>query len=182
MIDTGVFNHNGGTVVFDGSLANFTIPASFTLNNVTLDKTSSLRFFTNSTLAVTGTLTLINGSFDNTAFTGTVEAQGNVVMASTYDGGDAALRFGGSANQSYTNAGGVNMTGTWTVNKTGGVLSLASNLLLGTSQTFNITSGEFSQGASGSLTVGTTNVGAAGFWRNNGTGDITIRQRCDQRG
>ena len=171
----GTFNPNGGTIVFDDGLTNFTIPTTFTLNNVTVNKTSSLRFITNSsTLVVTGTLTLTNGSIENTAAIGTVEAQGDVVMASTYDGGDANFRFGGSANQTYTNAGGVNPQGTWKIDKSGGVLILASNLILGTSQALNITSGELSQGTAADLRAGTITVGATGRWRNNGTGDITL--------
>ncbi len=175
LVTGGTFNPNGGTIVFDDGLTNFTIPTTFTLNNVTVNKTSSLRFITNSsTLVVTGTLTLTNGSIENTAAIGTVEAQGDVVMASTYDGGDANFRFGGSANQTYTNAGGVNPQGTWTIDKSGGVLILASNLILGTSQALNITSGELSQGTAADLRAGTITVGATGRWRNNGTGDITL--------
>jgi hypothetical protein len=85
--------------------------------------------------------------------------------------------FSGPANQTFTNNGGVNPQGTWTVNKTSGRVTLASNLILNNGQSLNITSGILDQGASSNLTAGPITIGSAGGsigrLTNQGTGDFT---------
>ena len=171
------FNPNGGTVAFAGSLgATLTVPASLTLNNITVNKTDGVVVFINSTstLVATGTLSLTDGriTVNNGA---TIDARGAVSIASTFDGSQADLSFSGSANQTFTNNGGANPTGTWTINKTSGKVTLASNLILSNSQPLNITSGTLDQGASFNLqTSNTLTIGAAGTLRDFGTGDLTL--------
>ena len=172
------FNPNGGTVAFAGSLdTTLMVPASLTLNNITVNKMSSISvaFDSTSTLVATGTLTLTDGVINNNAGTGTIDAQGPVSIASTFDGGSAKLSFSGSANQTFTNNGGANPTGTWTVNKSSGKVTLASNLILTNSQPLNITSGTLDQGASFNLrTSNTLTIGASGTLRDFGSGDLTL--------
>ncbi len=176
----GTFNPNGGTVVFDGSgesVLNFSPP--LTLNNLTVNKPNNVavRIDPQVTLVVAGTLTLTNGVFDKNgaAATTTLEAQGDVAIASTFDGGTVNFRFGGSANQTYTNGGGLNVTSVWTIDKPAGVVTLASNLILNNNQPLSITSGRLDQGASFNLqTSNTLTVGANGVLRNFGGGNLTL--------
>jgi uncharacterized repeat protein (TIGR01451 family) len=177
---SGTFNPNGGTVVFDGSgesVLNFSPP--LTLNNLTINKPNNVavRIDPQVTLVVAGTLTLIDGVFDKNGAlaTTTLEAQGNVAIASTFDGGSVNFRFGGPTNQTYTNGGGLNVTSVWTVDKPAGAVALANNLILNNNQPLTITSGTLDQGASFNLqTSNTLTVGANGVLRNFGGGDLTL--------
>jgi hypothetical protein len=142
----GVFDPNGGTVVFVGGAANLNLPASFTLANLTINKSHnvSVSFSTTSTIVVTGALTLTDGRVSNPGgVTGTIEALGAVSVASTYDSGNSNIRFGGTADQTYSNGGGVNQTGTWTIDKPAGSIFLLTDLNLsnGGAAAFNLTNG-----------------------------------------
>ena len=119
---------------------------------------------------VNGTLTLTDGQVIN----GTLNALGNVVLASTFDGGGTNITFGGSTDQTFANNGGVNTNGNWTVNKSGGRVTLLTDLNLSSDQPINITSGELNQGPGSNLRAGAITVGVAGVWRDNGTGRITL--------
>ena len=178
------FNPNGGTVAFVNGQTNLTLPATFTLNNITINKNDGVGvlFLTTSTLVATGTLTLTDGFIANNSGVGTIDAQAAVSIASTFDGGSANISFSGPANQTLTNNGGVNPSGTWTVNKTAGVVTLASDLTLGTGVSLNVTSGMLNQGASFNLTAGTITVEASGVLRNYGTGGLTIGNSVSNSG
>jgi len=105
---------------------------------------------------------------------GTIEAQGLVTIAATFDGGNSSISFSGPADQTFTNNGGVNPSGTWTVNKSSGKVTLASNLTLGTSQALSITSGTLDLGPSFNLTAGAITIGPGGTLRNFGAGNLTL--------
>src|SRR3989344_5466208 len=138
----GTFNHNSGTITFDANnAATIDVPTSETFNTVIVNKgtdSTTVTITSGDTMVIAGTLTLTNGVVD----TGTIQAQGSVTVASTFDGGSAALTFAGTANQSYTDNGGTALTGTVTVNKSSGTLSLATNGTFNASgQDFTITAG-----------------------------------------
>ena len=170
----GTFNHNNGTVAFTGNNANLTLPGTLTFGNVTLNKNDTvLSFVTASTLVVTGSLTLTNGvmSFNSGS---TIEAQGAVSIASTFDGGSVNFRFGGSANQAFANNGGLNPSGTWTVNKPAGTVTANTSLTLDVSQPLTITSGSLLLGSGSNLTCGVLTIGATGRLVNNSSTTITL--------
>ena len=156
----GTFNHNGGTVVFDGS-SGITLSAPLNLNNLTVNSTSFL-LLDNGLINVTGTLNLMNGSVATNGG-GVVNALGNVSIAATYDGGSATLSFSGAANQTYSDAGGIKPTGIWTINKSGGTLTLNNDLNIsnGGSNNLNLTDGTITTGANtviaGTRTITQTN-------------------------
>ena len=131
----GTFNHNGGTVVFDGGNALLSLSASVTLNNLTISKNNgtAVQVGNSNSLIAAGTLTLTDGAVNTNGGGGspTLEAQGAVSVASTYDGGALNFRLSGNATQTYTNAGGINLTGIWTVDKSGGTVTLNNDLNLG---------------------------------------------------
>jgi len=118
---------------------------------------------------VLGTLTLREGSVD-----GALSLRGNMTVVSTFDGGNARVTFAGAEAQTYINNGGINPSGTWTVNKSDGAVMLASNLTLGTSQALNITSGTLDLGPSFDLRAGPITIGANGILRNFGNGNLTL--------
>jgi len=141
---TGTLNQGTGTTVsFTGSGdRTIDVNASDTLVNLTINKAADGNIITiaaGDTLILTGTLTLTNGQVN----TGTLQAQGDVSLASTFDGGDAVLQFTGAGTQTMTDSGGVLPSGTVTINKTvGTVVSLAAALTLDTAgQDLTITSG-----------------------------------------
>ena len=162
----GTFTNNSGTVVLNGGiLTTINVGTSETFNNLTIARTSSVTALTitsGTTLIVAGTLTLTDGVVN----TGTLAAQGAVTIGSAYDGGSAILNFTGTANQTFTdNSTGSKPTGTWTINKSSGTVTLATNMVVNASgQDLAITSGtldlagfnltvndQFTLGASGTL-------------------------------
>ncbi len=145
---SATFTANTGTVAFTGGTSGgllFPLNSTVNLNNVIVNKTggAALTFNLTSTLKVNGSLTLTDGSIGanaNNGATGTVEAQGDVTVLPTFDGGVVRTTFSGTNNQTFTNTGGANPTGTWTINKSGGALILATNLNVGSS-VLNLTDG-----------------------------------------
>jgi hypothetical protein len=151
----GTFNHNGGTVVFDGVSVDSRAGVPVTLNNLTVNKPNNNFFTLGGLIIVNGTLTLTDGVF----LAGTLEARGPVVVDPTFDGGGGALNFAGSANQTFANNGGANLTGTWTINKPFGVVTATTSVVLQSTQAVNIVSGGLHLGTgsnsfvSGALTI-----------------------------
>ncbi|MFN6964313.1 MAG: carboxypeptidase regulatory-like domain-containing protein [Pyrinomonadaceae bacterium] len=170
----GTFNHNNGTVILNSTFFQFQIVngAAGTLELFNLSVGFGNGNFNEGadTVRTLGDLNLNSGVISSA---GTFDARGNVSIGTAFQSSPVNLRFSGANNQTYTNAGGSTPTGTWTINKTGGALTLASNLTL--SQTLNIVSGEFNQGPSFDLTAAGVNLqGANATWRNYGTGDIFL--------
>lgn len=137
------FAHNNGTIVLDPSgPINLSFPSSTNLNNLTYNTSGST--VTNlTTVIILGSLDLSNGSHSGSA----LDARGNVTVGSGFDGGSGTFQFSGTANQTFINNGGVNTTGAWVLNKTGGTINLASDLdLSGGSGNIILTSGTITTG------------------------------------
>lgn len=179
----GTFNHNGGTVALDS-------PNDQGLNNV---QNAALTVFNNLTITtadggfggggitpgsvpprIIGTLSLIRRfiSQGNT----TLEAQGDVFVASTFLGGITGLSFTGTANQTYTNAGGTNLGGAWTINKPSGTVTLASDLDLSNASSLNLTDGTITTGAN------TVDAGNRPVVRTNGYINGNLQRRFTSPG
>ena len=175
-ISGGTFNAGSGTVVFDGSVATVDVATTQSFNNLTFNTPGGgYKVVDNSdVLVVNGTLTLTDGQVIN----GTLNALGNVVLASTFDGGGTNITFGGSTDQTFANNGGVNTNGNWTVNKSGGRVTLLTDLNLSSNQPINITSGELNQGPGSNLRAGAITVGVAGVWRDQRQRSHNLRRRC----
>ncbi|TSC72128.1 MAG: RTX toxins and related Ca2+-binding domain [Parcubacteria group bacterium Gr01-1014_38] len=132
-ISGGSFNHNSGTILFNHGGINVrtgtvNVVTSLTLNNLTINcptAGSGMDIATGDTLIVAGTFTQTNGFLNGP---GALEPRGNVTIATTADGGDVALTFAGTAAQTYTNNGGNEPDGTYTINKTAGTVTLATNM------------------------------------------------------
>ena len=145
---SGAFQHNSGTVVLDGNTSVDHSLGGITFNNLTFDKTGGASSFPNGTLTVLGLLVLNDGAVEF----GNINAQGNVVVASTFDGGHTSLSFTGTSDQTFTDNGGTNLTGVWTIDKhnasniPAGQVILNSHLTLPATQYLNIVSGTLDQG------------------------------------
>lgn len=171
----GAFNHNGGTVVFDSVHGSPSInapgsPGTDTFNNFTLSKNGDLGVQGSDKFIINGTLHLVNGTLSNGEF----QPMQNMIVDSTADGGNSRITFGGAGTQTYTNIGGPNTTGVWTVDKSGGILTAATSLILGTSQPLNITSGTLNLGNGSNLTVGALNIAAGATLANDSATTITL--------
>ncbi|MFZ2682270.1 MAG: hypothetical protein WAZ14_04220 [Patescibacteria group bacterium] len=102
---------SGGTltapalVTASGTTGTYDVNTSQTFADFTINRTSSLVFGTNDTLAVDGTLTLTNGSISGS--TGEIIVQGDVNQGAGFDGGNGYIDFGNdSLVQTYTVSGG----------------------------------------------------------------------------
>ncbi|KND46768.1 MAG: Fibronectin type III domain protein [Parcubacteria bacterium C7867-006] len=167
----GTFNHNNGTVTFSSGNNTWDFASSETFYNFTVNSGGTLTISSGDTLIVTSTYTATAGASNS----GTVEAQGNVIIGSSFSGGTTAFNFTGSASQTITNSGGTAPTGMVSINKTSGAntVTLASNYTFTNGLVVN--TGTFSQGASYNYTTAsTTYIGASGTWSNVGTGDIVL--------
>lgn len=97
------FVHNSGTVQFDSSTTATITPATETFYKVSF--TAGTKTIADSnTLTVTNTLTLTDGLINQTTIPagGSVEAQGNINQASTFDGGNALILINGTTDQTLT--------------------------------------------------------------------------------
>jgi hypothetical protein len=83
------FNTNSGTVIFDGANGVVAdVNSNLTFNNLTFNKDEGyhVQVWSGDTLIVTGGTTFTNGQVLDSSGS-TVEARGNVAVASTFDGG-----------------------------------------------------------------------------------------------
>ncbi|MFC1570828.1 LamG-like jellyroll fold domain-containing protein [Candidatus Omnitrophota bacterium] len=79
--NSGIFDPNGGTVVFYGGNANITVPVSETFYNLTIQKTGNLEI-SDKTITVNGDFTMYNGLIAGA----TVEVHKDVYVGANYDG------------------------------------------------------------------------------------------------
>ena len=175
-VSGGTFNHNNGTVSFAGSVYSnhvvITVPTSFTLYNVQVNLTSyydsgNLVSISGGPLVVAHDFTLADGTF----YSGAWEVQGNVSVGASVDGGAATLSFTGGNAQAFTNSGGTNPTGSVTVNKSGGTVTLASDANWNAaSQNLTVTAGTL---ASSTWSITTNNFTVNGGTFTGGSGTVT---------
>lgn len=183
----GIFNPNNGTVNIantniTGGIGGVPIHVPFgeTFYNLTYngsDVNRDLVFTAGHKAIVLNTLTLTNGQVQN----GTLEARGNVVVGSSYDGGSTALVFAGeAANQTFNLSGAEAMfDGDVTVQKGAGKVTLQTGLTMdAASQDLTITAGTFDLGTANIVTVsgssGIVAIGTNGVLLGMGTGGSLI--------
>ncbi|MDQ4121319.1 MAG: carboxypeptidase regulatory-like domain-containing protein [Acidobacteriota bacterium] len=195
-INGGTFQHNSGTVNFDrgsvpgassccsGVNVNGVDAGAIDLFNVNFDNTEGSTSLINrgDTVRVFGTLNFVNGFVrpDPGIATPptTIEAHGDVNVAATFDATSGFLEpnfvFAGANNQTFTNNGAPNLTGTWTINKPSGTVIAATSLILLAHQPLNITSGTLYLNNNSNLTTGALSVGANGKLVNESATTITL--------
>ncbi len=143
----GTLDPGTSTVVFDsGSL----LSGSHSLANVALRGTGSKGIGAGETLTVTGTLSLVDGTWD----TGTLAAHGNLTQAATADGGTGVLRIDGSVDQLFTGSAttAAGALPNLVIDKSSGTLTLAGTVRTARDWTY----------LAGSLDPGTSSVVFAG--------------------
>ena len=150
-----IFNHNNGTLRATGNFNQFIFnnaTGTQDLFNVIVNSTNF--FNVGGTLRVLGTLDLQTGALRGDV----INIEGDVTVGSAFtDNVDDPINvsFTGGNNQTYTNNGGANARGTWTINKTAGTtLTAATSLNLQTDQPLNITSGTLYLNENSNLTTG----------------------------
>ncbi len=121
---TGTVDPGTSTIVFAGSQ---NIRGTHTLRNVTFNGAAlHVTIVPTTTLTTTGTLTLTDGFLD----VGTLNAQGDISQAATYDGGNGTIVINGSATQAFGGAANTTTTSlpNININKTGGTLTLSGTI------------------------------------------------------
>jgi len=116
---------------------------------------------------VLGSLTLIDGAVN----TGTIDAQGDVIIQSAANGGTVSLQFSGLGTQTITDNGGTAPSGAWIVNKTSGLVQLAAALAAPT-VSFTIEEGAYCTDGN-DHTTSTLVVEDGGILQTNGTESIS---------
>lgn len=194
-----VINKTMGTLTIQDTI---NVPGDWTYINGTVDAgTSTIGFFGSQTIS-SGTMSFYNAEFNtggNVTISGTMDIngtmaltdvnildQGVVTVAGNFIHNDTAMStprgtsfiLDGNNNQTFAAVAGADWQDTaLTINKTGGTVTLASDLSL--DGPFNlenliITSGTLDQGASYNLTTASLTVGSSGILYNVGTGDLTL--------
>ncbi len=179
----GTFTHNNGTVVSGFTALNPTwdVAGTETFNNFTMDKINrSLTIASGDTLIVGGTFTHTNGAI----LTGSIQAQGAVVVGAGAAGGDATVQITSAGAQTIEGNGGrlpslrlSKPSGTLSLGTTNiGVTNLtidAGNTLNSTTGTLAVTTGNWTNTAGGTFTHNNGTVVANG---ENGTWDVNVTE------
>ncbi|QQS31911.1 MAG: carboxypeptidase regulatory-like domain-containing protein [Acidobacteriota bacterium] len=173
----GTFNHNEGTLIFDSSHPAFGHnlpgnPGTGQFHNLVFALTTENASLTlgGDTWVASGDITVSNGQIGF----GILRPEGNFTVESGADGGNAEVRFSGTAAQAFQNNGGVNPTGTFSVDKPTGTVTAASDMLLGTSQALNIVSGALYLADGSDLRSGNLTIGTSGRLVNDSSTTITL--------
>lgn len=159
---TGVFTHNNGTVVFDGSVGEIDVVSPETLKNMEIDQLGTSGLIITNPVNITGTLTLTGGRLTGL---GTLTASGGLSWGPLFTGGNNGILI-------------VETTSDVTMNGA----SCPSSLTINTLQTFttngtttcsNVTleSGTFTHADGYDLTINTFTQSGGTF--NAGTGSVT---------
>ena len=179
----GTFNHNSGTVKFAsnngclGSTWTLSLTGTITFNHV--DAATTVACGT-ATLQATGGTVVAAGNLTHTsgALQGSWQVQGNFLVTTTAAGGTATIAFTGASNQTYTNNGGNEPDGSYTVNKGAGTVTLVSSLNLNAaSQSLTITSGTLDLVGNGVTVNNILTVGASGILQLQGGEAVTATTR-----
>jgi hypothetical protein len=163
----GTLDAGTSTVIFAGTQ---TITGSHTLNNVEFGAGTTKTIAAGTTLTVPGTLTLTDGSIS----TGTVDAQGGVTHASTFDGGTGLITITGAATRTINLTGNGDLPGV-TLNAPNVTLngpSSGTTIFEGTTTSFTLQAGTVTGGA-GAMTFN-LNYGQSGGTFTGGAGTVTV--------
>ena len=139
----GTFNANNGTIVLNGWGTNVDVPTAETFQNLTINKGGNYTLIGGGdTLVVNGTLTLDQSWM---AY-GAINVKGNIVVDAGWSNQPGypatALILSGTGAQTFTNNGGTIPSGTFTINKPSGTVTLGSDLSFNASgQNLTLTSG-----------------------------------------
>lgn len=193
----GTISPGSSTIIFELN-GNYTYSGTYSLNNVTFRSALANNTGPNissGTITALGNLTF-DGTFDNNdtlSGPGTLTVQGNLSTVTNGIDSNVAITLTGTNSQSINLAGALFTTGTLTINKSSGTVTLGAALTLdGTGQDLIISSGILDMATfaltvddvvtingglrqgSGNFTASNGNVtlGTTGWWLNNSTGDI----------
>lgn len=164
---SGAVTAGSSTLRFLGFSAGSVDSGSMNFNNVNFMQASGPYTITG-TMNITGNLD-INTSGTGAINGGTIAVGGNLTETSQVAGGTVGFDFNGSGAQTVQANAGRMPTGNYSVNKSGGTLTLLQNLgLPGPSQSFTINSGTVRLNGNG-LIVG---AGPQGVFTVNGTSSV----------
>ncbi len=203
----GSVNPGTSTIVMSATTDQVTVnlSGSMEFNNLTFDQevcnTCGAQYSISSgtVLTINGTLKFDNSNSPSSFYApnvdgpGTLLAKGDLITLNVGGRGDVAITLSGGNSQTITASGTDFPTGTFTINKTAGTVTLGSDFnpdasgqdvvisggVLSTG-VYNLTvadvltiSGQLIQG-DGSITADSVSIGSKGAWTNNSNGDFTL--------
>ena len=149
----GTFNNNNSTVQFDGTVGklldcNSSLATSCEFYNVSINAGNDSGGITvqiDDIMKVSGTLSLLNGNLAANSANSKIQSSGNVTVTSTFDTLSIQIEFIGSSDQNFDLSGATSLyDGNITINKSGGTLTLMSDLIMdNTGQDLNLSNGSF---------------------------------------
>lgn len=144
----GTYNHNNGTLVFDGNQDSaVSLSSNEDFYNLTIDKDDNWLVSVNSgdTITVLNQLNLLDGRVQQGGGTSRVYPQSHVLVHADLDTSNLHMEFTGTAAQNFTLTGGeANWDGLITINKVSETVTLLSDLTMDQlGQDFFLTSGTF---------------------------------------
>ena len=168
----GTFTHNSGTVTFDDSgAAVYNVDSSETFNNVNFNRGGDFTITTGDTMNITGNL-VTNATAGGADFlTGAITLEGDLTVNTSY--GSSPITLTGGNDQTITlNAIG-EIDGIFTVNKSGGTATMASDMTLNAGTIdFVMTAGTFALSSYTLTVVDEFNQSGGTFNANSGTLDV----------
>ena len=194
----GTFNHNNGTVIFDGSSnATYNVASSETFYNLTLNKATSgtsVSVANDDVVIVLGTLAWTQGYFYKGSNGSILQAQGNVNFGTAINSGaDIKLKFSGGSNQALSFSGSTDVfDGPVIIDKSGGELTLNSDFTMNqSSQSLTLTGGTLNLNGNtlsltqanttcdGTFTIaGTGTMANYGWTQTSSSANLTISDAC----
>ena len=122
----GNFNYGTGTVIFGGLGGTIDVNTNENFNHVRFEQGST---GTTKTIASGDTL-IANGDLNfrvGYVSGGAIDAKKNVSVVPNFSGGNTNLIYSGTADQNFTNTGGITTNGSWTVNKPNSLSSVENS-------------------------------------------------------
>lgn len=161
---SGTFDPKNGTVMLTSTPGGGLI-GDTTFYNLNVNFSGNNHNISDATLTVLGDLKLQSGEIDSPG--GEFDVKGAVTVESSFAGANTDVKFSGSADQVFTNNGGVNPHRGWRIDKPSGRVILGSDMDLSNSGLiFYLTSGIVQTG-SHLLDLGNRSVLGSGFGSNS---------------
>jgi hypothetical protein len=170
-VSGGTFNHNSGTISVTAGWNNITFASDISVNNLSFSTVRNINVNSGKNVTVNGTLNVNQGFAYGP---GTIIAKGSVIVGSSLAGGNLPITMSGSSAQTLESEGGTWPSGTFTINKPSGAVTLSGALTLNTAgQDLAITSGTLNLNGNNLTVADQLTIASAGTLRLKGSETVS---------